>query len=77
MIKGVHTMLYSSDAFGLRNFLCDKLNLEGTDMGGGWLIFDILRQISVVILRTKNIARHPAHTTFPFIVIILSKPLTN
>jgi len=38
MIKGVHTMFYSSDAPGLRDFLRDKLNLKATDVGGGWLI---------------------------------------
>ena len=41
MIKGVHTMFYSSDAEGLRIFLRDKLNLKATDVGGGWLIFDL------------------------------------
>ena len=41
MIKGVHTMFYSSDAEGLREFLRDKLGLKATDVGGGWLIFDI------------------------------------
>src|SRR5689334_8004820 len=41
MIKGVHTMFYSSDAEGLRAFLRDKLGLKATDVGGGWLIFDL------------------------------------
>lgn len=41
MIKGVHTMFYSSDAEGLRNFFRDKLGLKATDVGGGWLIFDL------------------------------------
>jgi hypothetical protein len=41
MIKGVHTMFYSSDAEGLRKFLRDKLNLTATDAGDGWLIFDL------------------------------------
>src|ERR1043166_3374820 len=41
MIKGVHTMFYSSDAAGLRAFLRDKLNLNATDVGDGWLIFDL------------------------------------
>ncbi|HVE61021.1 MAG TPA: VOC family protein [Chitinophagaceae bacterium] len=41
MIKGVHTMLYSSDAAGLREFFRDKLNLKATDVGDGWLIFDL------------------------------------
>ena len=41
MIKGVHTMFYSSDASGLREFLRDKLDLKATDVGGGWLIFEL------------------------------------
>ena len=41
MIKGVHTMFYSSDADGLKNFFRDKLQLKATDVGGGWLIFDL------------------------------------
>ncbi|MDP4263375.1 MAG: extradiol dioxygenase [Bacteroidota bacterium] len=41
MIKGVHTMFYSSDAAGLRVFLRDKLGLKAADVGNGWLIFDL------------------------------------
>ena len=41
MIKGVHTMFYSSNASGLRKFLRDKLGLKATDVGDGWLIFDL------------------------------------
>lgn len=41
MIKGLHTMFYSSDAEGLRIFLRDKLGLNATDVGDGWLIFDL------------------------------------
>jgi catechol 2,3-dioxygenase-like lactoylglutathione lyase family enzyme len=41
MIKGVHTMFYSSDAESLRVFLRDKLGFSGTDVGNGWLIFDL------------------------------------
>ena len=40
-IQGVHTMFYSSDAIGLRKFLRDKLGFKATDIGGGWLIFDV------------------------------------
>jgi len=40
MIKGVHAMFYSSQPAELRAFLRDKLQLPGTDVGGGWLIFD-------------------------------------
>ncbi|HSU26764.1 MAG TPA: VOC family protein [Chitinophagaceae bacterium] len=41
MIKGVHTMFYSSDAKGAREFFRDKLGMKAKDVGGGWLIFDI------------------------------------
>jgi catechol 2,3-dioxygenase-like lactoylglutathione lyase family enzyme len=40
MIRGLHAMFYSSQADELRAFLRDKLGLSGTDVGGGWLIFD-------------------------------------
>jgi catechol 2,3-dioxygenase-like lactoylglutathione lyase family enzyme len=41
MIKGVHTMFYSSEAGALRDFIRDKLGFKATDVGGGWLIFDL------------------------------------
>jgi len=41
MIKGVHTMFYSSKAQELREFLRDKLKLTFSDVGEGWLIFDV------------------------------------
>jgi predicted enzyme related to lactoylglutathione lyase len=41
MIKGVHTMFYSSKAQELRAFIRDKLRFPCTDVGDGWLIFDL------------------------------------
>ena len=41
MIKGVHAMFYSSEPEALRAFLRDKLKLPYTDVGEGWLIFDL------------------------------------
>jgi catechol 2,3-dioxygenase-like lactoylglutathione lyase family enzyme len=41
MIKGVHTMFYSSQADELRRFIRDKLGFAATDVGGGWLIFNL------------------------------------
>lgn len=41
MIKGVHTMFYSSEPEAFRAFLRDKLDFPYTDVGGGWLIFDL------------------------------------
>ncbi|HUL96827.1 MAG TPA: VOC family protein [Usitatibacter sp.] len=40
-IRGVHTMFYSSQAEELRRFIRDMLQLPATDMGQGWLIFDL------------------------------------
>ncbi len=41
MIRGVHTMFYSSEPEAFRAFLRDKLGFPATDVGGGWLIFDL------------------------------------
>src|SRR6266567_2551202 len=41
MIKGVHTMFYSSEPQALRAFLRDKLGFPATDVGDGWLIFNL------------------------------------
>jgi catechol 2,3-dioxygenase-like lactoylglutathione lyase family enzyme len=41
MIKGVHTMFYSSEPEALRAFLRDKLGFPFSDVGDGWLIFDL------------------------------------
>jgi len=41
MIRGLHAMFYSSEPEALRAFFRDKLGLPATDVGGGWLIFDV------------------------------------
>lgn len=41
MIKGVHTMFYTSEPEALRAFIQDKLGFPSTDVGDGWLIFDL------------------------------------
>jgi catechol 2,3-dioxygenase-like lactoylglutathione lyase family enzyme len=41
MIRGVHTMFYSSQPDELRAFLRDKLGFSCSDVGEGWLIFDL------------------------------------
>jgi len=41
MIRGLHAMFYSSQASELRAFLKDTLGFGATDVGGGWLIFDV------------------------------------
>jgi catechol 2,3-dioxygenase-like lactoylglutathione lyase family enzyme len=52
MIRGVHTMFYTSEAEALRAFLRDKLDLPATDVGEGWLIFQ---------LPEADMGCHPAH----------------
>jgi len=41
MIKGVHTMFYTSQPEALRAFIRDKLGFPCNDAGEGWLIFDL------------------------------------
>jgi predicted enzyme related to lactoylglutathione lyase len=41
MIRGLHAMFYSSEPEALRAFFRDKLGLPATDVGHGWLIFDM------------------------------------
>ena len=39
MIVGVHALISTEDAEGLREFLTDVLELPSVDAGGGWPIF--------------------------------------
>ena len=39
MINGVHAIIFSRDAEGVRAFFRDVLELPSVDAGGGWLIF--------------------------------------
>src|SRR6187549_2996245 len=41
MIRGMHGMFYTSQPEALRAFFRDKLDFPATDVGGGWLIFDL------------------------------------
>jgi catechol 2,3-dioxygenase-like lactoylglutathione lyase family enzyme len=41
MIKGVHTMFYTSQPEELRAFIRDMLGFSYTDVGDGWLIFNL------------------------------------
>lgn len=41
MIRGLHAMFYHSDAPALREFFRDQLGFPCTDVGDGWLIFDM------------------------------------
>jgi catechol 2,3-dioxygenase-like lactoylglutathione lyase family enzyme len=40
MIRGIHGLFYSSDPDATRSFFRTKLKLPGSDIGGGWWIFD-------------------------------------
>jgi hypothetical protein len=39
VIDGVHALIYSREAEGVRSFFRDVLGLESVDAGDGWLIF--------------------------------------
>jgi catechol 2,3-dioxygenase-like lactoylglutathione lyase family enzyme len=39
LITGVHAIIFSDDAEGVRGFFRDVLGLPSVDAGGGWLIF--------------------------------------
>jgi catechol 2,3-dioxygenase-like lactoylglutathione lyase family enzyme len=41
MIKGMHGMMYTTDADATRAFFRDVLGFKGVDAGDGWLIFDM------------------------------------
>ncbi len=41
MIRGAHAMFYSSDPEATRAFLRDVLALPATDIGHGWLIYQL------------------------------------
>src|SRR2546423_14233147 len=41
MIRGLHAMFYSSEPEAFRAFCRDKLGFKATDVGHGWLIFDL------------------------------------
>ena len=51
MITGVHALLFTRDAEGVRAFLRDVLELRSVDAGGGWLIFG---------LPPAEVAAHPS-----------------
>jgi hypothetical protein len=41
MITGIHSLLYTKDAEGLRTFLRDVLEFPSIDVGHGWLIYGL------------------------------------
>jgi catechol 2,3-dioxygenase-like lactoylglutathione lyase family enzyme len=51
VITGVHAVMFTKDAEGLRAFLRDVLGLSSVDAGDGWLIF---------ALPPTELAAHPA-----------------
>ena len=51
LINGVHAIIFSDDAEGVRAFLRDVIGLPSVDAGGGWLIF---------ALPPAELAAHPA-----------------
>jgi glyoxalase/bleomycin resistance protein/dioxygenase superfamily protein len=54
MISGVHAIVFSKDAAGVRSFFRDVLQLPAVDAGDGWLIF---------ALPPAELAVHPTEGT--------------
>ena len=54
MTNGVHAMFYAPNAEELRAFIRDKLSLPFSDVGNGWLVFDVEGEVGC----------HPAEKSF-------------
>jgi hypothetical protein len=57
MITGVHALMFSHDAEGVRRFLRDVLEFPSVDAGGGWLIF-ALPPSELAVHPTEDAGRH-------------------
>lgn len=57
MISGVHAIVFSKDADGVRSFFRDVLDLTSVDAGDGWLIF-ALPPAEVAVHPTAGAAQH-------------------
>ena len=77
MITGVHTMFYTSQADALRTFLRDKLDLHASDVGQGWLIFDLPEAEMGCHPADVEKGRNPALTTFPSIAMTSTRLSSN
>ena len=62
MIRGIHGLFYSSEPEAARAFIRDKLGLPYTDVGEGWLIFDLPEgDLGVHPIDTKDAANAGTH----------------
>ena len=62
MIRGIHGLFYSSQPVAARAFIRDKLRLPSTDVGEGWLIFDLPEgDLGVHPVDTKDSASAGTH----------------
>jgi hypothetical protein len=69
----MHGMIYSTEPEAPRDFLRDKLELRGADIGGGWRS-SIRKRISVCIRLTVSV-RRLAPPTSRFIATTSIRPL--
>ena len=61
MIRGLHGLFYSSEPKAMRAFMRDKLKLPFSDIGEGWLIFD-LPEADIGVHPTDESAQPPSGT---------------
>ena len=53
VIKGMHGLFYTPSAEEVHAFVREKLGFVHSDVGDGWLIFDMPEPIWVLIPRTE------------------------
>lgn len=61
MIRGLHGLFYSSEPKAMRAFMRDKLKLPFSDIGEGWLIFD-LPEADIGVHPTEESGEPPSGT---------------
>ena len=64
IVRGVHALIYSSQADELRAFIRDKLGFKATDVGEGWLVFDVPEADLGVHPTESDPASGSAHVSF-------------
>jgi len=77
MIKGAYTMFYSSEPEALRAFIQDKLGFSYSDVGDGWLIFDLPEAEMGCHPQITKMPSRLAHTTYRSTATTLRKPLQS
>ena len=71
MITGSHTILFTTDAEADRGFFHDVLGLPSSDVGAGWLVFEL--PPSELACHPSEAARHELYLTCDDIDVVVAK----